>query len=173
MFEEDFKQERADREKSHIHLTSELTKYQGIAKTLEEKLTHTNFELTQATHQLGALRKQRESELALQQNLEDSLKELEEEKLVLTQQVKAYSRQCEELKKKMVQLQEKSKALELQVYHKEKIASEVYVIIYHVLMFFKYLCVTSKELHIVLSIVSTYKRHIYSKYVYNDHTLHF
>ena len=139
MFKEDFKQERADREKNHSHLTNEVTKYQGIAKTMEEKLTQTSHELTQATHQLEALHKQHESELALQQrleeernilqtekcSLEDSLKDLEEEKLVLTQQVKAYSRQCEELKKTMVQLQEKSKTLEEQVYHKERIATEV------------------------------------------------
>ena len=52
----------------------------------------------------------------------------EEDRFVLTQQVKAYSRQCcqcEELKKTMLQLQEKSKTLEEQVYHKERIASEV------------------------------------------------
>ena len=138
-FKEDFKQERADREKSRNHLTNELTKYQGIAKTMEEKLTQTSHELAQATLQLETLRKQHESELALQQkleeekntllaekcSLEDSLKDLEEEKLVLTQQVKAYSRQCEELKKTMVQLQEKSKTLDEQVHHKERIAIEV------------------------------------------------
>ena len=139
MFEEDFKHERADREKNHSYLTSEVTKYQGIAMTLEEKLTQTSHELTQATHQLEALRKEHESELALQQrleeekntllsekcSLEDSLKDLEEEKLVLIQQVKAYSRQCEELKKVMIQLHEKSKTLEEEVYHKERIATEV------------------------------------------------
>ena len=48
----------------------------------------------------------------------------EEEKLILISQVKAYSRQCEELKK-MLQLQEKSKCLEEQLYHKEQIESEV------------------------------------------------
>ena len=58
-------------------------------------------------------------------SLEDSLKDWDEEKLVMTSQVKAYSRQCEELKRTMVQLQEKSKTLEEQVYHKERIASEV------------------------------------------------
>ena len=49
----------------------------------------------------------------------------EEENLVLTSQVKAYSHQCEELKKTIVQLQEKSQNLEEQVYQKQKIASEV------------------------------------------------
>ena len=135
-FEEDFKQERVDREKNYNQLTSEVTKYQGIAKIMEEKLNQTSFELTQATHQLEALHKQLSNEkLAFQEKLEeeksklqaekcsldDSLKNLEEEKLVLTQQVKAYSRQCEELKKKMVQLQEE------QVYHKERIATEVHI----------------------------------------------
>ena len=59
---------------------------------------------------------------------EDKVKNMEEEKLVLTSQVNTYSRQCEELKKTMVQLQEKSKTLEEQVYHKERIATEVHVI---------------------------------------------
>ena len=139
MFEEDFKQERTDSEKYHSHLTSEVTKYQGITKTMEEKSTQTSHELSQATHQLEALRKQHESELALKQKLEeeknalqaekhlleDSLKDWEEEKLVLTSQVKAYSRQCDELKKTLYHLQEKSKTLEEQVYHKERIALEV------------------------------------------------
>ena len=97
--------------------------------------------MTEVTHQLEALHKQHDSEkLALQQqleeekktlqaekcSLEDSLKDLEEEKLVLTQQVKAYSCQCEELKKTMVQLQEKSKkTLEEQMHHEERIATQV------------------------------------------------
>ena len=63
----------------------------------------------------------------LKKNFGEKVGNLEEEKLVLTQQVKAYSRQCEELKKTMVQLQEKSKTLEEQVYHKERIATEVHV----------------------------------------------
>ena len=62
-------------------------------------------------------------------SIKDSINNLEEEdKLVLTQQVKANSHQCcqcQELKKTMLQLQEKSKTLEEQVYHKERIASEV------------------------------------------------
>ena len=99
--EEDFKQERADSERNNNHLTNEVAKYQAIAKTLEEKLTQTSYELTQAA------------------------KDWEEEKLVLTSQVKAYSRQCEELKKTMLQLQEKSKNLEEQVHHKERVASKV------------------------------------------------
>ena len=99
--------------------------------------------MTQAIHQLE-IYKQRDSEkLAFQQKLEeqkgtfqtercsneDSVKNLEEEeKLVLMKQVKGYSRQCrqcEELKKTMLQLQEKSKSLEEEVYHKERIASQV------------------------------------------------
>ena len=52
----------------------------------------------------------------------------EEEKLILISQVKAYSRQCEELKKAMLQLQEKSKRLEEQLYHKERIESEVMIL---------------------------------------------
>ena len=111
-----------------------------IVLTLEEKLTQASHELNQVTHQLEYLHKQFDSEkLALQQkleeekitvlmekcSLEDSLKDWEEEKLVLTSQVKAYSRQCEELKKTTVQLQEKSKTLEEEVYHKERIISEV------------------------------------------------
>ena len=59
-------------------------------------------------------------------SIKDSVNNLEEEdRLVLIQQVKAYRRQSEELKKAMLQLQEKSKTLEEQVYHKERIASEV------------------------------------------------
>ena len=107
---------------------------------MEEKLSQTSHELAQATQNSEALCKQLSNEkLALQEkleeeknklleekcSLEDSLKDWEEEKLVLTQQVKAYSRQCEELKKTMVQLQEKSKTLKEQVYHYERIASEV------------------------------------------------
>ena len=56
---------------------------------------------------------------------EDRMKNWEEEKLVLTSQVKAYSRQCEELKKMMVQLQEQSKLLEEQLHHKQLIENEV------------------------------------------------
>ena len=63
----------------------------------------------------------------IKKKFEEKVGNLEEEKLVLTQQVRAYSRQCEELKKTMVQLQEKSKTLEEQVYHKDRIATEVYV----------------------------------------------
>ena len=96
--------------------------------------------MSQVTYQLEALCKQHDSEkLSLQEkfeeekqtlqakmcSLDDSLLNLEEEKLVLTQQVKAYSRQCEELKKTMVQLQERSKTLEEEAYHKERLASEV------------------------------------------------
>ena len=102
---------------------------------LEEKLTQTSHELAQVIHQLEALRKQYADEkVALQQKFEEEkstllaekyLKDWEEEKMILTSQIKAYSRQCEELKKTMVQLQEKSKTLEEQVYHKERIASEV------------------------------------------------
>ena len=55
----------------------------------------------------------------------DRMKNWEEEKLVLTSQVKAYSRQCEELKKMMVQLQEQSKLLEEQLHHKQLIENEV------------------------------------------------
>ena len=98
-------------------------------------MTQISHELTQVTHQLDVLRKQHADEkVALQQKFKEEkstllaekcLKDWEEEKMVLTSQIKAYSRQCEELKKTMVQLQEKSKTLEEQVYHKERIATEV------------------------------------------------
>ena len=51
---------------------------------------------------------------------EGKMKFLEEDNLVLTSQVKAYSRQCEELKRTMIQLQEKSELLEQQLSKKEK-----------------------------------------------------
>ena len=99
--------------------------------------------MTQTIRQLEVYKQHDSEKFALQQKMEeqkstlqaerclveDSIKNLEEEdKLVLTKRVKAYSRQCrqcEELKKTMLQLQEKSKTLEEQVYHKERIASQV------------------------------------------------
>ena len=95
-------------------------------------MTQTSYELTQSkdweeeklvlTSQVNAYSHQCED---LKKTFEEKVGNLEEENLVLTQQVKAYRRQCEELKKTMVQLQEKSKTLEEQVYHKERIASQV------------------------------------------------
>lgn len=93
-------------------------------------MTQSSHELTEATHQLEALHKKHDFEkLTLQQKLEEekntllaekyslevSFKDLEEEKMVLTSQVKAYSHQYEELKKTM----------EEQFYHKERLESEV------------------------------------------------
>ena len=89
---------------------SKLTEEEDKVKNMEE-------EKLVLTSQVNAYSRQ----------CEDLKKNLEEEKLILTSQVKAYSRQCEELKKTMVQLQEKSKILEEQVYHKERIATEVHV----------------------------------------------
>ena len=67
----------------------------------------------------------------------------EEEKLILISQVKAYSRQCEELKKTMLQLQEKSKCLEEQLYHKERIESEVINDTYNVCIYIYIHCMLS------------------------------
>ena len=101
-------------------VASKLTEEEDKVKNLEE-------EKLVLTSQVNARNRQCEE---LKKKFEEKVSNLEEEKLVLTQQVKAYSRQCEELKKTMVQLQEKSKTLEEQVYHKERIASEVHVICY-------------------------------------------
>ena len=58
-------------------------------------------------------------------SMEDLRKDWEEEKVVLTSQVKAYSRQCEELKKSLFRIQEESKSLQEQVNHKSRIQFEV------------------------------------------------
>ena len=99
-------------------------------------MTLTSHELAQVSQNSESLCKQYATEnLALQEKLEeekntlqaekhlleDSLKDWEEEKMILTSQVKAYSCQCEDLKKTIVQLQEKSKNLD----KAERIASEV------------------------------------------------
>ena len=97
-------------------VTSKLIEENKVKNIEEEKLV--------LTSQVNVYSRQCEE---LKKNFEEKVGNLEEEKLVLTQQVSAYSRQCEELKKTMVQLQEKSKTLEEQVYHKERLASEVHV----------------------------------------------
>ena len=124
-------------------LQTQLINSQNIAKDLQQKLNQAAHD---KQHEFEALQqKQLEDIEALQNHIvtlqeqkstleelthsltdeEDRMKNWEEEKLVLTSQVKAYSRQCEELKKTMVKLQEKSKLLEEQVHHKEQIATEV------------------------------------------------
>ena len=136
-FKEDFQQERRDREKMHMELTNKLATSQGIARELQQKLIQSIHDKEYETQTLK-IAQQKETEALMNQistleevaskltEEEDKVKNTEEEKLVLTQQVKAYSRQCEELKKTMVQLQE---TLEKQVYHKERIATEVHVYI--------------------------------------------
>ena len=202
-YKEDFEQERKDREKIHMELTSQLTSSQSVAYELQQKVIqsihdkecetqtlkatyHKEIEVlqnqlsmlqehkstqevtsklteekgkikdleeeklvltSQCSHQCEELKKKFEEKIEnlekeklvltsqintysrkcedLKQHFEEKVETLEEEKLVLTQQVKAYSRQCEELKKTMVQLQEKSKTLEEEAYHKERLASEV------------------------------------------------
>ena len=52
-------------------------------------------------------------------------KDWEEEKLVLTSQVNGYSRQCDELKKTLLQIQNKCKSLEDQLKHKTRLETEV------------------------------------------------
>ena len=90
----------------------------------EDKVKNMEEEKLVLTQQVNAYSHQCED---LKKIFEEKVGNLEEEKLVLIQQVKAYSRQCEELKKTMVQLQKKSKTLEDQVYHKERLATEVHV----------------------------------------------
>ena len=98
-------------------VASKLTEEEDKVKNMEE-------EKLVLTSQVNNYSRQCED---LKQHFEEKVETLEEEKLVLTQQVKGYSRQCEELKKTMVQLQEKLKTLDEQVYHKERIAIEVHV----------------------------------------------
>ena len=118
---------------------------QNVAKDLQQKL---NQAVHDKQHEFKVLQQKQLEEIEALQNQittlqeqkctleeltrsltdeEDRTKDWEEEKLVLTSQVKAYSRQCEELKKTMVQLQEKSKTLEEKVYHKETIRTEVHI----------------------------------------------
>ena len=124
-------------------LQTQMIKSQNIAKDLQQKLNQAahdkqhEFEVLQQKQleDIEALQKQittlQEQKCTLEEltrsltDEEDRMKDWEEEKLVLTSQVKAYSRQCEELKKTMVQLQEKSKLLEEQLHHKERIEHEV------------------------------------------------
>ena len=108
---------------------------------MEEALNQATHDKHHYQNQLEALHKQYAAEKknssqkleeeiatleALKCSLEDKVKDLEEEKQVLTSQVKAYSRQCEDLKRTMVQLQENSKLLEEQLHHKEQIEHEVF-----------------------------------------------
>ena len=52
-------------------------------------------------------------------------KDWEEERLVLTSQVNGYSRQCDELKKTLLQIQNKCKSLEDQLKHKTGLETKV------------------------------------------------
>ena len=124
-----------------MELTNKLTESEGVAYKLQQQLIQSKHdrehenqvaykEIKALQSQISILQEQTSTVEEVASKLieeEDKVKDMEEEKLVLTAQVNAYSRQCEELKKTMVQLQEKSKTLEEQVYHKERIASEVHV----------------------------------------------
>lgn len=84
-------------------------------------------QITELEHRVHTLQINNDAFWARNQELaknEDSFlkkeENFEEEKQILTQQVKAYSRQCDDLKKTMFQLQEKSKLIEEQLHHREK-----------------------------------------------------
>ena len=141
-YKEDFEQERKDREILHAELTSQLIKSQGVAHGLQQKLIQS---IHVKEHETQTLKIAQQKEIEVLQNQlskiqehkstqevtsklteeKDKIKDLEEKNLVLISRVNAYSRQCEKLIKTMIQLQEKSKTLEEEAYHKERIASEV------------------------------------------------
>ena len=88
-------------------------------------------------HQIGALLEEKianEKWSTRSPSTEDLRKDWEEEKIVLTSQVKAYSRQCEELKKTLLRIQEESKCLQEQVNHKSRIQFEV-IFIYNLIAY--------------------------------------
>ena len=102
----------------HSDLTNKLTESQGVARDLQMRLDQSVRERQHSTpsqwrqdEEIETLQKEvktlREQKSRLEQLTTslvakgDKTNDLEEEKLVLTSQVKAYSRQCEELKMKL------------------------------------------------------------------------
>ena len=102
----------------HSDLTNKLTESQGVVRDLQMKLDHSVCERRHSTpnqwrqdekietlqKEVKTLREQKSRLEELTTSLVakgDKANNWEEEKLVLTSQVKAYSRQCEELKMKL------------------------------------------------------------------------
>ena len=110
-FKEDFERERADRE----GMNSKITVLEGQILTLQESLDDER-------HEKESVKAKMEVE-SLQ--IEEQVAEWEEEKLVLTSQVNGYSRQCDELKKTLLQIHNKCKSLEDQLKHKTGLEIEV------------------------------------------------
>ena len=115
-YKEDFEHERREREKMHTELTSQLITCQGIACESQQKMIQSihdkecetqalkiahQKEIEVLQNQISTLQEQKSTvkEVASKLTEEDRVKNLEEEKLVLTSQVNAYSRQYGELKK--------------------------------------------------------------------------
>lgn len=99
----------------HSELTNKLTESQGVVRDLQTRLDQTRLEKQHSKpsqwrqdEEIEALQKEvktlREQKSRLEQLTtslvakDDKVNKWEEEKQVLTSQVKAYSRQCEELK---------------------------------------------------------------------------
>ena len=110
-FEEDFKGERADREK----MSSKITALEGQILTLQQSLHDERHEKESVKAKMEMESLQRDEQVA----------DWEEEKLVLTSQVNGYSRQCDELKKTLLQIHNKCKSLEDQLKHKTGLETEV------------------------------------------------
>ena len=117
-FKEDFERERADRE----GMSSKITTLEGQILTLQQSLNDERHEKETLLHEKESVKAKMEIE-SLQR--EEQVAEWEEEKLVFTSQVNGYSRQCDELKKTLLQIQNKCKSLEDQLRHKTGLDTEV------------------------------------------------
>ena len=117
-FKEDFKRERADREA----MNSKITALEGQILNLQQSLHDERHEKETLLHEMESVKAKMEVE-SLQR--EEQVAYWEEEKLVLISQVNGYSRQCDELKKTSLQIQNKCKSLEYQLKHKTGLETEV------------------------------------------------
>ena len=103
-------------------MSSKITALESQILTVQRSLDDVKHEKETLLHEKESVKAKMEME-SLQR--EEQVAEWEEEKLVLTSQVNGYSRQCDELKKTLLQIQNKCKSLEDQLKHKRGLENEV------------------------------------------------